>query len=107
MDAELKRKWVEALRSGKYQQGKSALRCEDQFCCLGVLCDISGAGQWNETHHGIYEYVVRGNSSRMGPPEPWQNSIGLRLEESGELWRMNDIRDKSFAEIADYIEQYL
>jgi hypothetical protein len=34
-------KWLEALRSGKYVQGKNALKREDgSFCCLGVLQDV-------------------------------------------------------------------
>lgn len=36
-------KWVEALRSGKYEQGEYQLRTEDdKFCCLGVLCEVRG-----------------------------------------------------------------
>ena len=34
------RKWVEALRSGKYKQGKISLQNANGFCCLGVACDI-------------------------------------------------------------------
>lgn len=42
MDAAIKDAWVEDLRSGKYEQGKSVLRTEtDKFCCLGVLCEIA------------------------------------------------------------------
>lgn len=44
MNQEVKRKWVEALRSGKYEQGvfnlKSKIKSKTQYCCLGVLCDI-------------------------------------------------------------------
>jgi hypothetical protein len=40
MDLEIKRRWVEALKSGKYQQGKKALQTDEGFCCLGVLCDL-------------------------------------------------------------------
>ena len=38
-------KWLKALRSGKYKQGRGAL-CQidkkgtESFCCLGVLCDL-------------------------------------------------------------------
>lgn len=33
--------WVKALRSGEYKQGKGVLRNkEDEFCCLGVACDL-------------------------------------------------------------------
>ena len=42
MNPEIKAKWIEALRSGDYQQGGGRLRGgNDQFCCLGVLCDIA------------------------------------------------------------------
>lgn len=43
MNPEWKKKWVEALRSGKYKQGKEALCFGDKYCCLGVLCEIAGA----------------------------------------------------------------
>lgn len=45
MNSEVKAKWLEALRSDKYQQGKEAL-CkigydgEKRYCCLGVLTDL-------------------------------------------------------------------
>ena len=43
---EIRQKWVEALRSGEYSQGKSKLRRKesdekDSFCCLGVLCELA------------------------------------------------------------------
>jgi hypothetical protein len=47
MDAELKRKWVEALRSGKYEQASGKLRVGNKFCCLGVLCDLVDPEKWN------------------------------------------------------------
>jgi hypothetical protein len=37
---EYRRRWVEALRSGKYRQGVGSLRIRDTFCCLGVACDV-------------------------------------------------------------------
>lgn len=46
-------KWVAALRSGEYTQGKFSLKSEDGFCCLGVACDIyakeTGLGKWQES----------------------------------------------------------
>ena len=41
-----KRKWIAALRSGKYKQGKSFLKSRAKggkvysHCCLGVLCEV-------------------------------------------------------------------
>jgi hypothetical protein len=40
MKAEIKAKWVAALRSGEYKQGREALRHGEYFCCLGVLCNL-------------------------------------------------------------------
>ena len=43
-------KWVDALRSGKYEQGHGQLRKGDRYCCLGVACDVyiqeMGGGEW-------------------------------------------------------------
>lgn len=34
------KKWVEALRSGEYDQGKRKLSQNGLYCCLGVACDV-------------------------------------------------------------------
>lgn len=41
MKADIKERWVEALRSGRYVQGQGKLNKGDKFCCLGVLCDLA------------------------------------------------------------------
>lgn len=41
MNPEVKKRWVEALRSGDYEQGEQHLRVSGKYCCLGVLCEIS------------------------------------------------------------------
>ncbi len=41
MIKEIKERWVEALRSGKYQQGSGYLLKDDKYCCLGVLCELA------------------------------------------------------------------
>lgn len=40
MNKKIKRLWVKALKSGEYTQTRHALRKDDSFCCLGVLCDL-------------------------------------------------------------------
>ena len=50
--------WVAALRSGNYKQIKRQLRGkgdlqEDRYCCLGVLCEISGLVTWTEDVDGL------------------------------------------------------
>lgn len=41
MNADIKAEWVNRLRSGEYEQGRSRLRTGDKYCCLGVLCEIA------------------------------------------------------------------
>jgi hypothetical protein len=45
MKKDIAKKWVKALRSGKYKQGKSYLKQfnskgQPRHCCLGVLCEL-------------------------------------------------------------------
>lgn len=41
MKPDIKRRLLEALRSGDYPQTTHALRKDDGFCCLGVLCELA------------------------------------------------------------------
>ncbi len=41
--AEFRRNWIQALRSGKYLQGRGALKNRGRYCCLGVACEVFGA----------------------------------------------------------------
>lgn len=37
----LKVKFLKALRSGKYEQGRIFFEKNNKFCCLGVLCKVA------------------------------------------------------------------
>jgi hypothetical protein len=110
MNKDIKKKWVAALRSGKYSQGQFALRNNNGFCCLGVLCDIhrkeTGEGSWKEN-----EYKT-GKASQLGllprPVMKWASlsrNYGIRVK-GFTLTAMNDERGSSFSQIADVIEQH-
>lgn len=55
MDSNIKARWIEALRSGEYEQGTGQLKAvspsgQASYCCLGVLCDVmakDGFGAWD------------------------------------------------------------
>lgn len=36
-----RKKWIDALRSGKYKQCIRALSFDGGFCCLGVACEVA------------------------------------------------------------------
>ncbi len=55
MNPEVKQKWIAALRSNKYPQGKTALKSNGEFCCLGVLCDLHAQETGAEWEHEILE----------------------------------------------------
>ena len=97
MKADLKQRWVDALRSGQYQQGFGRLHKQlsnkSYFCCLGVLCEVAikeGSISWypaNSTHI----------SKDCGDL--------LDSDIQSTLIDMNDKYRRTFLEIADYIEK--
>lgn len=109
MNAELKAKWLEALRSGKYKQGKGALRsAQNEFCCLGVLCDIVASDRWR-TYAIIPAFTDLKNKTYYGaPPSDLYPEYNVEVDapHAGTLISMND-NGKSFKEIAEYIEENL
>lgn len=102
MDAEMKETWLAALRSGKYKQGKWNLRSEGlgeepHFCCLGVLCEATGATyKACEAVKKVYDDC--GLLVNYG---------GIPQYEVERLWTMNDRDGMPFEEIADWIEENL
>lgn len=107
---EWKNPWVEALRSGKFEQGTGWLKsCEwdengdiaqEAHCCLGVLAEVSGLEAPNARclnfSDGKSQYSV---------------VSGLTAIQQDKLISMNDGDNghdrHSFEEIADYIEKHL
>jgi hypothetical protein len=100
MDAELKAKWVKALRSGEFKQGKGCLKEGERYCCLGVLARVAGLQiTEGEGIKGAKGYTPLAELVTGAPTED--------CEILTRLWRMNDTLGKSFPEIADYIEREL
>ena len=98
MTPEFKAKWVAALRSGKYKQGRGALRKGDTFCCLGVACDLIDKDGWEDGTFGMGWNGTGCESTDL----PFINS-----DEAISLSELNDKERLSFKEIADYIEHNL
>ena len=118
MDKHVAERWVQALRSGQYQQGQHELHPDtNSYCCLGVLCDLyrveQGKGEWrngpmrNElfifsTPTGVYESAVL--------PEMVKSWAGMRTSTGSiagsedELAALND-EGMEFPQLADLIEK--
>jgi hypothetical protein len=99
MDAELKAKWVKALRSGRYQQSRGQMHDGVGYCCLGVLAKEAGlrlppsdAYETSDDYAELWKFVGGEN-------------VGRELAERNDgnaSWVGNA---QSFAQIADYIER--
>lgn len=120
MNPDVKAKWLEALRSGEYQQQTDGfLRTRsDGYCCLGVLSQIAsdeGVVPQPKESNGAYLWTSDdGNSKMYLLPEvmDWagldshSGCINTTDDNNISLSQKND-EGVRFSEIADLIEQCL
>jgi hypothetical protein len=66
MKSRIKKLWLEALRSGEYEQGTKCLRNCDKYCCLGVLTDLyikeHPNCEWHKVFTNDTSYFYKGES---------------------------------------------
>lgn len=109
MDPVLKSKWLEALRSGDYQQTTGVLidvdKGVDYFCCLGVLCTV--AEMERKELAGSWLFVSGDTLLGISLEEQELERFGISDEQQGTLINLNDTHNKTFPEIADWIEANL
>jgi hypothetical protein len=107
-----KQEWINALRSGRYEQGSGSLRVGDTFCCLGVLCDLTSSGAWElrseapgMSQHFVWSELYVGFASIEDVAEV----LGLDEDTANEAQSMlascND-RGSTFEEIAEILETH-
>lgn len=101
MQKSVKKKWLKALRSGEYKQGSGQLRSDDRYCCLGVLCDITGhlkprSFDWMNDFPDM-DY-------RCNDDDAIREFKGLSAATQKTLAHLND-NGSSFKEIAAYISR--
>jgi hypothetical protein len=111
MKADIKDRWIKALRSGEYKQCRSQLHNvkENSFCCLGVLCDLTKeelGGEWNEWEQIKYKDDKAASATL---PEIVMKYCDLHscdgLYNKNCSLAMDNDKGKSFEEIADIIER--
>lgn len=114
MNPKVKKLWVAALLSGDYKQGTGQLRDEDNnFCCLGVLCNIHAqlhpefaAKQMYQTEYGHQENLLPSIVQEWSGVDDYiigSHTHTLASINDGELGYSRH----SFKEIADYIQKNL
>ena len=111
MNREVKQKWLNALRSGEYIQGKSKLKDGNTFCCLGVLTDL-----YIKEHKNCYwkddpfiDGEIEENNVLCAKVKKWAGLSGSNpiIKNKGMcIAQLND-EGYSFSKIADLIEAEL
>lgn len=107
------RKWLDALRSGEYEQGYNYLQRDGKFCCLGVACEVfevPKVGEASSRAVFIADGTAFGTTSTV--PVAVKRTLGLRDLRGtfmagsplSSLASMNDSTKFTFSEIADIIE---
>lgn len=104
--------WVAALRSGKYKQGKFNLCKNDEYCCLGVACEIKRKLEDTPTK-GYKMKRNKINKSSLMPDHLWfKRTFGFDAceelfkgkKDKSVLSNLNDQDGLSFKRIATLIE---
>lgn len=104
MNKAVKKRWIKALRSGDYEQGKGVLhRSDGAMCCLGVLYDIEFDGDW-ELDSLELVWTVDGRRATMS--QEFKDKMGIKVSEEECLIQMND-NNSTFGRIANHIEMNL
>lgn len=127
MEAELKARWVEALRSGEIEQGLGTL-CDytGAMCCLGVLAHIEGKlvetgngdkgiledDDFNVATLGRELQELYGLNVVVPVPDVFREGVFCgrisaditELEAWNCLTKFNDQKNWTFPQIADWIE---
>lgn len=110
MDKRLKTKWIKALRSGDYMQGRALLRSDhlgatETFCCLGVLCEVAG----KRRKAGGYLFGSKIATHVLPNRSLLCEQLDGDADNSNQdtLIEMNDHLRRSFQQIATWIERNL
>ena len=94
------RKWVKALRSGKYRQGRGSLKWDGRYCCLGVACVVAGVAiMENDISFGEHPEMYQW----LGLEHRWDGDIELTDNLSATI--ANDDNGWSFKRIATALEK--
>lgn len=105
------KKWVAALRSGNYKQGRGVLKSpHNEYCCLGVACELYRQEHPNARWSDLSAFMI-------GSVKAYQEALPIEVQEwlglktslgqfSGgrTLAGLNDHYYASFDQIADQIE---
>lgn len=124
LNPNVKKLWLEALRSGNYTQGKNWLCKIDEngnktYCCLGVLCDLAVKAniikEPKNHNFGKYKLLSYDDKDQFPPRRvlewamtDYNGDFNVKVVKiNRRLSDLNDVEMFSFEQIADLIEANL
>jgi len=112
------RKWIKALKSGRYKQTTGTLNDKDGYCCLGVACKILiPKNKWkyqtkmdeNTGEETEIPYLEGDMPNYQKYAPTWlkeiNDDIQKRREDGNSLDVLNDTEKYNFKEIAKALEE--
>lgn len=117
MKTDVQRTWQASLKSDNFCQGTSYLRVFNrktgtyQYCCLGVLCELSGLGEWvldrydEDRDWDVYSYLGETQYLPLEVAQWADIDTSHGAEESDQCFfvDLNDSEDYDFPMISDEI----
>lgn len=102
-----KEKWLKALRSGEFTQGRGGLHDSDTdaYCCLGVACRIVQPRK-SLGGYGFIEPQLRAKVPKM-LIGTYDNELIALLTTMNDGCVIDGIKRKSFKQIANFVEKNL
>lgn len=104
MNADIKKLWIDALKSGKYLQCTQVFKDDEYNCALGVLIEL-----YNDVHPSE-QIDIEATESFPSVVSQWAGLKSYDPEKKMygfvDVMEMNDA-GKSFTELADFIEANL
>lgn len=108
MNRENATKWVAALRSGDYEQGRSALNYNGRYCCLGVACEVAIEAGVAVRRQEFWNGEVRYDNENSALPRRVREWLSAEADDpllnGHAAIHRNDPLGQSFEEIAQAIE---
>lgn len=102
MNPEVKREWLEALRSGDYVQGDGMLKMttvdgtDPRFCCMGVLCELAVKhGVIAAAEQSIYSQGWSYDNDKAYPTAPVLEWAGL-ITNPDSNWRSRPLNSRGY-----------
>lgn len=117
MKPKIKKLWIGALKSGKYQQNTHSLNSWGKYCCLGVLCDLHRKRtkklKWKDGYYDGQDGVLPSSVMKWAGLHRSNPTVHNDLKNGSYLIdkkpRLSDLNDSgaSFKDIASMIENSL